>query len=40
MKYIEDVTTKYHNGYYVDLFVRPSNKVAVDMYKNFGYEIY
>ena len=26
--------------YYVDLFVRPSNGVAVKMYENFGYRIY
>jgi N-terminal acetyltransferase B complex catalytic subunit len=26
--------------YYVDLFVRPSNGVAVEMYEGFGYRIY
>lgn len=36
MEYLEQVTVKYHNGYFVDLFVRPSNKVAVNMYRNFG----
>ncbi|CAK77295.1 unnamed protein product (macronuclear) [Paramecium tetraurelia] len=39
MNYIEDVTNS-QNGWYVDLFVRPSNKIAVLMYQNFGYEIY
>lgn len=31
-----------HDGplYYVDLFVRPSNKVAVEMYRGFGYAVY
>jgi len=29
-----------HNGYFVDLFVRVSNRVAVDMYKKFGYSVY
>jgi N-terminal acetyltransferase B complex catalytic subunit len=24
----------------VDLFVRPSNRVAVGMYKSFGYDVY
>ena len=36
MEYLEQITVKYHNGYFVDLFVRPSNKVAVNMYRNFG----
>lgn len=40
MNYIEDVTAKVHNGWFVDLFVRPSNSVAVRMYRNFGYEVY
>ena len=26
--------------YYVDLFVRPSNEVAVEMYRRFGYVVY
>jgi len=29
-----------HNGYFVDLFVRVSNKVAYDMYTKFGYTVY
>lgn len=29
-----------HNGYFVDLFVRQSNKVAIGMYEKFGYSIY
>lgn len=29
-----------HNGYFVDLFVRVSNQVAIAMYKNFGYTVY
>jgi hypothetical protein len=33
MDYLEDVTIRIHDGFFVDLFVRPSNKVAVDMYK-------
>lgn len=27
-------------AYFVDLFVRVSNKVAVDMYKRLGYSVY
>lgn len=26
-----------HNGYFVDLFVRKSNSVAINMYEKFGY---
>ena len=29
-----------HNAYFVDLFVRVSNKVAFDMYSKFGYTVY
>ena len=40
MNFLEYVTEKIHNGYYVDLFVRSTNKVAIDMYNKFGYNIY
>ena len=36
MDYLEKITINIHDGYFVDLFVRSTNKVAVDMYKNFG----
>jgi len=29
-----------HNGYFVDLYVRMSNTLAINMYKNFGYTVY
>ena len=29
-----------HHGYFVDLYVRKSNAVAVSMYTKFGYSIY
>ena len=29
-----------HDGYFVDLFVRVSNVVAIGMYKKFGYSVY
>jgi N-terminal acetyltransferase B complex catalytic subunit len=29
-----------HDAYFVDLFVRVSNQVAVSMYKKFGYVVY
>ncbi|GAX73972.1 hypothetical protein CEUSTIGMA_g1422.t1 [Chlamydomonas eustigma] len=37
MRLLEDVTEKVHNGYFVDLFVRKSNGVAIGMYEKFGY---
>jgi hypothetical protein len=29
-----------HRGYFVDLYVRKSNALAIGMYKKFGYSIY
>jgi N-terminal acetyltransferase B complex catalytic subunit len=40
MDYLEEITFKRHNGWFVDLFVRPSNVVAVNMYKSLGYIVY
>jgi len=40
MDYLEEVTIKRHNGFFVDLFVRPSNEVAINMYKSLGYIVY
>jgi len=39
MDALEQVSEK-HNAYFVDLFVRVSNKVAVDMYKRLGYSVF
>ncbi|CAG8527626.1 15075_t:CDS:2 [Funneliformis caledonium] len=40
MKLLEEVSEKIYNGYFVDLFVRKSNSVAIGMYKKFGYCVY
>lgn len=32
MDMLEDVTEKVHDGFFVDLFVRVSNKAAIQMY--------
>jgi len=40
MGLLEHVSHHVHNAYFVDLFVRVSNQVAVGMYKKFGYVIY
>ncbi|XP_065159917.1 N-alpha-acetyltransferase 20 [Atheta coriaria] len=39
MNFLEEVSEK-KNAYFVDLFVRVSNKVAINMYKNLGYIVY
>jgi N-terminal acetyltransferase B complex catalytic subunit len=40
MNMLEEITDKVHNAYFVDLFVRVSNSVAINMYKGFGYSMY
>lgn len=40
MEKLEDVTANMHDGYFVDLFVRESNKTALSMYKKLGYSKY
>ena len=32
MDCLEDITTRIHDGYFVDLFVRSTNKTAIGMY--------
>ncbi|XP_014205231.1 N-alpha-acetyltransferase 20 isoform X1 [Copidosoma floridanum] len=39
MKFLEDVSEK-KQAYFVDLFVRVSNKVAIKMYQQLGYIVY
>ena len=39
MNYLEKVTID-HNGWFVDLFVRPTNSIAMKMYRNLGYEVF
>ena len=40
MNYLENVSDDIHKGYFVDLYVRISNTVAITMYKKLGYIIY
>eukprot|EP00041_Stephanoeca_diplocostata_P007960 m.113996 g.113996 ORF g.113996 m.113996 type:complete len:177 (-) comp17113_c0_seq1:162-692(-) len=37
---LEFISDKIYNGYFVDLFVRRSNDVAVGMYEKMGYVVY
>eukprot|EP01090_Pellita_catalonica_P016244 TRINITY_DN4597_c0_g1_i2.p1 TRINITY_DN4597_c0_g1~~TRINITY_DN4597_c0_g1_i2.p1 ORF type:complete len:152 (+),score=26.60 TRINITY_DN4597_c0_g1_i2:46-501(+) len=40
MYLLEEISEKMHDAYFVDLFVRYSNNVAVGMYKKLDYIIY
>lgn len=40
MDLFEDTCETTHNAYFVDLFVRKSNALAIGMYEKFGYTIY
>ncbi|KAJ3056931.1 N-acetyltransferase 5, partial [Rhizophlyctis rosea] len=40
MKILEEVSEKIYNTYFVDLFVRSSNSIAIGMYEQLGYNIY
>jgi N-terminal acetyltransferase B complex catalytic subunit len=40
MNSLESISEHFHNGYFVDLYVRMSNAVAIGMYKKLGYSIY
>lgn len=40
MKLLEKASAEVYQAYFVDLFVRPSNQVAVTMYEGLGYSVY
>lgn len=40
MNQLERISDEIYRGYFVDLFVRVSNKVAIGMYTKFGYTVY
>ena len=40
MNFLEKVSEDVHDAYYVDLFVRSSNAVAIGMYHKLGYYLY
>ncbi|TMW69541.1 hypothetical protein Poli38472_001697 [Pythium oligandrum] len=40
MDYLENVSVELYDGYFVDLFVRVSNTLAISMYEKFGYSVY
>ena len=40
MNYLERVSRDLYDGFFVDLFVRVSNTLAINMYNKFGYSVY
>lgn len=40
MQNLESVSEEQYDAYFVDLFVRSSNYLAINMYKSFGYVVY
>jgi N-terminal acetyltransferase B complex catalytic subunit len=40
MHFLEAVSTHIYGAYFVDLFVRASNALAISMYRALGYVIY
>ena len=40
MHELENITANFHSAFFVDLFVRVSNLVAIQMYEKFGYTVY
>lgn len=40
MKELESTSEHVYNTYFVDLFVRKSNSLAIDMYHKLGYTVY
>jgi len=40
MDLFEEICVTTHDAYFVDLFVRESNALAISMYEKFGYSVY
>jgi N-terminal acetyltransferase B complex catalytic subunit len=40
MSHLERISEEVHNAYFADLFVRESNRIAIQMYQSFGYNVY
>lgn len=40
MQRLEEISAKIHNCYFMDLFVRPSNDIAVNFYRRLGYVVF
>ncbi|KAK0568452.1 N-alpha-acetyltransferase 20 [Tilletia horrida] len=40
MRLLEDSSSQVYDAYFIDLFVRPSNYLAIKMYEGLGYSVY
>lgn len=40
MDMLEQMSDKVYRGYFVDLYVRCTNELAIDMYERFDYSVY
>lgn len=40
MSFLEKSSDEFYKAYYVDLFVRPGNSMALNMYEKLGYKLY
>jgi N-terminal acetyltransferase B complex catalytic subunit len=40
MNFLETVSDDVYNGFFVDLYVRCTNAIAVDLYEGLGYSVY
>lgn len=39
-KLLEEISDGVYHGFFVDLYVRPSNAIATEMYEKMGYSVY
>jgi N-terminal acetyltransferase B complex catalytic subunit len=40
MNFLEAVSDDVYNGFFVDLYVRCTNGIAIDLYEGLGYSVY
>ncbi|KAH7107516.1 hypothetical protein BKA62DRAFT_683614 [Auriculariales sp. MPI-PUGE-AT-0066] len=40
MRHLEQVSDTYHHAFFVDLYARSDNQIAIDMYERDGYSVY
>jgi N-terminal acetyltransferase B complex catalytic subunit len=40
MNFLETVSDEVYNGFFVDLYVRCTNAIAIDLYEGLGYSVY
>ena len=40
MSLLEDISDSVYHGFFVDLYVRPSNEMATGLYEGMGYSVF